>query len=162
MNPVLDAVARRMGAQHHQHRPYRHAARTSIYTPVDGQRRHRLTNDYRGQAFLRPNVSGSSVSQSKSQMVNTYFAGYTFTRRRPTRPSAIWAATRSARRDSSSGIWRWTRASAFRETVPAAVPLGVLQRAEPHELRNSRTRRLRARRSERSARPIRRGRFSSR
>ena len=37
-----------------------------------------LSNDYRGQEFLRPNVSGSAASQSKSQMLNTYFAGYTF------------------------------------------------------------------------------------
>jgi len=34
--------------------------------------------DYRGLAVLRPNVSGSGISQSKGQMVNTYFAGYTF------------------------------------------------------------------------------------
>jgi hypothetical protein len=38
-----------------------------------------LTNDYRGEAILRPNISGSSISQSKGQLVNTYFAGYTFT-----------------------------------------------------------------------------------
>ena len=38
-----------------------------------------LSNDYRGQPFLRPNVSGSAVSQSRSAMLNTYFAGYTFT-----------------------------------------------------------------------------------
>ena len=38
-----------------------------------------LSNDYRGQPFLRPNVSGSSVSQSRSAMLNTFFAGYTFT-----------------------------------------------------------------------------------
>jgi hypothetical protein len=38
-----------------------------------------LSNDYRGQAFLRPNVSGSAASQTTSQMINTYFAGYTFT-----------------------------------------------------------------------------------
>jgi hypothetical protein len=37
-----------------------------------------LSNDYRGQPFLRPNVTGSSVSQSRSAMLNTYFAGYTF------------------------------------------------------------------------------------
>jgi Carboxypeptidase regulatory-like domain/TonB-dependent Receptor Plug Domain len=37
-----------------------------------------LSNDYRGQPFLRPNVSGSAVSQSRSAMLNTYFAGYTF------------------------------------------------------------------------------------
>ncbi len=34
-----------------------------------------LTNDYRGEAILRPNVSGSSSGSS----VNNYFAGYTFT-----------------------------------------------------------------------------------
>ena len=37
-----------------------------------------LSNDYRGQPFLRPNVSGSATSQSRSAMLNTYFAGYTF------------------------------------------------------------------------------------
>ena len=37
-----------------------------------------LSNDYRGQPFLRPNVTGSSISQSRSAMLNTYFAGYTF------------------------------------------------------------------------------------
>ena len=37
-----------------------------------------LSNDYRGQPFLRPNVSGSAVSQSRSAMLNTYFAGYSF------------------------------------------------------------------------------------
>jgi hypothetical protein len=37
-----------------------------------------LSNDYRGQPFLRPNVTGSSVSQSRSAMLNTFFAGYTF------------------------------------------------------------------------------------
>jgi hypothetical protein len=38
-----------------------------------------LSNDYRGEPFLRPNVSGSAASQSTAQMLNTYFAGYTFT-----------------------------------------------------------------------------------
>jgi len=38
-----------------------------------------LTNDYRGEAILRPNVSGSAISQGQSAMVNNYFAGYTFT-----------------------------------------------------------------------------------
>jgi hypothetical protein len=35
--------------------------------------------DYRGLAVLRPNVSGSAISQSKGLMVNNYFAGYMFT-----------------------------------------------------------------------------------
>ena len=38
-----------------------------------------LTSDFRGQAFQRPNVSGSAASQSTSAMLNTFFAGYTFT-----------------------------------------------------------------------------------
>ncbi len=38
-----------------------------------------LSSDYRGEVFLRPNVSGSSVSQSEGQLINNYFAGYTFT-----------------------------------------------------------------------------------
>jgi hypothetical protein len=45
-----------------------------------------LSNDYRGEAFLRPNVSGSAISQSTSQMLNTYFAGYTFTTPPPSAP----------------------------------------------------------------------------
>jgi hypothetical protein len=38
-----------------------------------------LSNDYRGQTFLRPNVSGSAASQTTPQMLNTFYAGYTFT-----------------------------------------------------------------------------------
>jgi hypothetical protein len=38
-----------------------------------------LSAEYRGQAFLRPNVSGSATSQSTAQSLLTYFAGYTFT-----------------------------------------------------------------------------------
>jgi hypothetical protein len=34
--------------------------------------------DYRGVALLRPNVTGSAVSQSTPQSLLTYFAGYTF------------------------------------------------------------------------------------
>jgi hypothetical protein len=37
-----------------------------------------LSNDYRGEPFVRPNVTGSYTSQSRSAMLNTYFAGYTF------------------------------------------------------------------------------------
>jgi len=45
-----------------------------------------LSNDYRGEAFLRPNVSGSATSQSRSQILNTYFAGYSFTTPPPSNP----------------------------------------------------------------------------
>lgn len=48
------------------------------YTPSTANAVSGLSNDYRGEPFLRPNVSGSSISQSKSQLINTYFAGYTF------------------------------------------------------------------------------------
>jgi len=38
-----------------------------------------LGNDYRGEPFPRPNVTGNAISQSRSAMLNTFFAGYTFT-----------------------------------------------------------------------------------
>jgi hypothetical protein len=41
-----------------------------------------LQNDYRGQAELRPNVSGSSSGQN----INNWFAGYTFTQGTPSAP----------------------------------------------------------------------------
>ena len=37
-----------------------------------------LSNDYRGEPFLRPNVSGGPIPQNIGQMVNNFFAGYTF------------------------------------------------------------------------------------
>jgi Carboxypeptidase regulatory-like domain/TonB-dependent Receptor Plug Domain len=50
------------------------------YSPSAAQDVTGLTNDYRGEAILRPNVSCTPVgSQSKNQMVNNYFAGCTFT-----------------------------------------------------------------------------------
>jgi Carboxypeptidase regulatory-like domain/TonB dependent receptor/TonB-dependent Receptor Plug Domain len=49
------------------------------YNPTTTEETSSLSNDYRGEPFLRPNVSGSATSQNKSAMINTYFAGYTFT-----------------------------------------------------------------------------------
>jgi hypothetical protein len=49
-----------------------------FYTPTTANQTSGLSNDYRGEPFLRPNVSGSAASQSTSQMINTYFGGYTF------------------------------------------------------------------------------------
>ncbi|HUI77608.1 MAG TPA: TonB-dependent receptor [Bryobacteraceae bacterium] len=49
------------------------------YSPSSANDVTGLTQDWRGEAFLRPNVSGASISQSKAQLINTYFAGYTFT-----------------------------------------------------------------------------------
>jgi hypothetical protein len=48
------------------------------YSPSAANSVSSLSNDYRGQPFLRPNVSGSSIDQSKGQLINTYFAGFTF------------------------------------------------------------------------------------
>jgi hypothetical protein len=50
-----------------------------FYTPPTASSVSGLSNDYRGEPFLRPNVSGSAISQSTSSLINTYFAGYTFT-----------------------------------------------------------------------------------
>jgi hypothetical protein len=76
MNPVIDAV---LGGWEinsintaHTGQPIDVAYAASAANDVTG-----LSNDYRGQAIQRPNVSGSAVSQSRSQMLNTYFAGYT-------------------------------------------------------------------------------------
>ena len=48
------------------------------YPPTTTEDVTGLVNDYRGEAFLRPNVTGSPTPQSASEMVNTFFAGYTF------------------------------------------------------------------------------------
>ena len=49
------------------------------YTPSAANDVTGLSAEYRGQAFERPNVSGSGASQSTPQSLLTYFAGYTFT-----------------------------------------------------------------------------------
>src|SRR5208283_5971642 len=49
-----------------------------IYNATGANQISSLSNDYRGEPFPRPNVSGSATSQSRSAMLNTYFAGYTF------------------------------------------------------------------------------------
>jgi hypothetical protein len=54
-----------------------------FYSPSTANDVTGLTNDYRGEAFLRPNVSGS---QSTSQTIDNYFAGYTFTTPPPSAP----------------------------------------------------------------------------
>ncbi|MGD0963588.1 MAG: TonB-dependent receptor [Candidatus Acidiferrales bacterium] len=50
-----------------------------FYVPSTANDVTGLSNDYRGQAFERPNVTGSPVAQSTLGMINNYFAGYTFT-----------------------------------------------------------------------------------
>lgn len=77
MNPILDALAGGWELNSivtaHTGTPLDVAYAASSINDNTG-----LSNDYRGQAFLRPNVSGSAASQSTSQSLNTYYAGYTF------------------------------------------------------------------------------------
>jgi hypothetical protein len=78
LNPIVNAVAGGWDVNSiittHTGTPLDVAYAPSTANDVTG-----LSNDYRGQAFQRPNVSGSAASQSRSQMLNTYYAGYTFT-----------------------------------------------------------------------------------
>ena len=78
MNPVLDAV---VGGWELNSINTAHTGTPLdvIYGATGANIVSSLSNDYRGQPFLRPNVTGSAASQSRSAMLNTYFAGYTFT-----------------------------------------------------------------------------------
>jgi hypothetical protein len=88
------------------------------YTAATANAVSGLSNDYRGLPFLRPNVSGSSTDQSKSQLINTYFAGYTFST--PAAANPFGALGRNAFR--SLGITQWDLAAdktfTFREGGP--------------------------------------------
>ena len=68
-----------------------------------------LSNDYRGQAFQRPNVTGVAASQSTAAMINTYFAGYTFTTPPANAPFGDLGRERIPRsRLRAVGFCRWT------------------------------------------------------
>lgn len=78
MNPVLDAVVG--GWEVNLINNARSGLPINVnYSASTANDNTGLTSDYRGQTYLRPNVSGASISQSKGQLVNSYFAGYTFT-----------------------------------------------------------------------------------
>jgi hypothetical protein len=78
MNPVLDAF---LGGWELTSINTAHSGQPLdvTYAATGANQVSSLSNDYRGQPFLRPNVTGSAASQSRSAMLNTYFAGYTFT-----------------------------------------------------------------------------------
>ncbi len=105
MNPVFDAV---LGGWELNTINTAHTGTplNVYYTPATANAVSGLSNDYRGQPFLRPNVSGSSASQSKSQLINTYFAGYTFST--PTVDSPFGNVGRNAFR--SPGLEQWDMA----------------------------------------------------
>ncbi|MCU1257529.1 MAG: TonB-dependent receptor, partial [Bryobacterales bacterium] len=78
MNPILDAFAG--GWELNSINTANTGTPIDVsYSPSAANDVTGLTNDYRGQAILRPNVSGSSSNPGKSAMINNYFAGYTFT-----------------------------------------------------------------------------------
>ncbi|HEX4750466.1 MAG TPA: TonB-dependent receptor [Bryobacteraceae bacterium] len=67
-----------------------------------------LTNDYRGEAILRPNVSGQAqTGLTTNQLVNNYFAGYTFTT--PGANNPFGGAGRNSFRAPS--LWQWDLAA---------------------------------------------------
>jgi hypothetical protein len=78
-----------------------------------------LTNDYRGEAILRPNVTGSSISQTKGQLVNTYFAGYTFTT--PPASNPFGDEARNSFRAPGLGQWDLAADKTFHVTERASV-----------------------------------------
>ncbi|MBV8905361.1 MAG: TonB-dependent receptor, partial [Acidobacteriia bacterium] len=89
------------------------------YSPSTANDVTGLTNDYRGEAILRPNVTGSSISQSKGAMVNSYFAGYTFTT--PPAYAPFGDAGRNAFR--APGLEQWDLAVDKRFRIKESVAL---------------------------------------
>jgi hypothetical protein len=85
MNPVFDAIAG--GWELNSINTANTGNPLNVYySPSSANDVTGLSNDYRGENFLRPNVTGASISQSKGAMVNNYFAGYTFTTPPPYAP----------------------------------------------------------------------------
>jgi hypothetical protein len=74
MNPVIDGV---LGGWELNTINTAHTGTplNVYYSPTTANAVSGLSNDYRGEPFLRPNVSGSSATQS---IVNNFFGGYTF------------------------------------------------------------------------------------
>jgi len=91
------------------------------YTPAPASQNSGLSNDYRGQPFLRPNVSGSPADQSTAQMINTYFAGYTFTI--PSVDNPYGNLGRNAFRAPGLGQWDLSVNKSFRIRERAQIQL---------------------------------------
>jgi hypothetical protein len=102
MNPVLDAI---LGGWELNAINTAHTGTplNVIYNATGANQISSLSNDYRGEPFPRPNVTGSATSQSRSQMLNTYFAGYAFTT--PSPNQEFGDLGRNAFR--TPGFWQW-------------------------------------------------------
>jgi hypothetical protein len=116
MNPVLDAA---IGGWEINSINTAHTGTPLdvIYNATGANQISSLSNDYRGEPFPRPNVSGAAVSQSRSAMLNSYFAGYTFTT--PTASSPFGNLGRNAFRAPNFEQWDCSVDKNFRirETV---------------------------------------------
>ena len=85
MNPVLDEILG--GWQINGINTANTGTPVNVYyTPSSINDVTGLSAEYRGEAFLRPNVSGSAAGQSTAQSLLTYFAGYSFTTPSPNDP----------------------------------------------------------------------------
>jgi len=102
MNPILDAIVGgwELNAINTAHTG---TPLDVIYNATGANQISSLSNDYRGEPFPRPNVTGNAASQSRSQMLNTYYAGYTFTT--PPASQEFGDLGRNAFR--APGFWQW-------------------------------------------------------
>ena len=77
-NPVVDAILG--GWQFNSINTVNTGTPVNVYyAPSTANDVTGLSAEYRGEAYERPNVSGSATGQSTAQSLLTYFAGYTFT-----------------------------------------------------------------------------------
>jgi hypothetical protein len=102
MNPILDAIVGgwELNAINTAHTG---TPLDVIYNATGANQISSLSNDYRGEPFPRPNVTGTAASQSRSAMLNTFYAGYTFTT--PPASQEFGDLGRNAFR--APGFWQW-------------------------------------------------------
>jgi hypothetical protein len=107
MNPFLDAVAG--GWEINTINTANSGPPIDVsYSPSTANDVTGLTNDYRGEAILRPNVFGQAATGlTKGQMVNSYFAGYTF----PTPPPNAPFGNVGRNSFRAPGFWQWDLAA---------------------------------------------------
>ena len=102
VNPIVDAIAGGWDVNNivtaHTGTPL-----DVVYSPSTANDVTGLSNDYRGQAFQRPNISGGAISQSRSQMLNTFYAGYAFTT--PPASAPFGSVGRNSFRAPGFGQW---------------------------------------------------------